>query len=346
MNFKSLSKASDDLISLSQNSFADIKSHFANKPNCNMFGIQFLGTGQGTHGISSRGLAKMQNSRLISGPILSNGINSVWIDPGPDCLEAISCSKIDPRSIDAILLSHAHVDHTGNILAAIEMITGALELRKEKSVFGNITTIKGSSVSPSVLTNYHVSLLKDVKALEYGDSVQIGTITVEAIPCNHYETSIDNSSLNFRIKLSDKIDICYIDGNVFMLDENNNITNYVLDGLIESCKSAYALIVNVSNHYHMRNCRQNYPSTFGTLELIKQIKPKYMFLTHYGIEMQNPNAKEKEYLMKIGFSNIIEFQQAYLQAFADEYGIDTHIIATKDLMRFNFDKHIQREILE
>lgn len=50
----------------------------------------------------------------------------VWVDPGPGALVRALSSRprIDPASIDALLITHRHLDHAGDATAVAEAMTG------------------------------------------------------------------------------------------------------------------------------------------------------------------------------------------------------------------------------
>jgi len=65
--------------------------------------------------------------------ICSNGTN-VLIDPGPGSIVRCSTSKpkLDPSQLDAIILTHRHLDHSGDINVMIEAMTeGGFKKRGE-----------------------------------------------------------------------------------------------------------------------------------------------------------------------------------------------------------------------
>ena len=50
----------------------------------------------------------------------------LWVDPGPGALVRALASrpKIDPAKVDALLITHRHLDHAGDATAVLEAMTG------------------------------------------------------------------------------------------------------------------------------------------------------------------------------------------------------------------------------
>src|SRR3989339_278764 len=82
--------------------------------------IKFLGTA-GARVVLSKQL------RASGGIWLSLDDTNLYIDPGPGAL--VHCfksrPKLDPVNLDGILLSHRHLDHSGDINAMIEAMANA-----------------------------------------------------------------------------------------------------------------------------------------------------------------------------------------------------------------------------
>jgi len=79
--------------------------------------ITFLGTG------GARILVFKQ--LLASGGMwVEMGSTRLHIDPGPGALVQAAKRKLDPAKLDAILLSHAHLDHSADVNSMIEAMTG------------------------------------------------------------------------------------------------------------------------------------------------------------------------------------------------------------------------------
>lgn len=80
--------------------------------------VKFLGTG-GARFMMARQM------RSTAGAWLSLGGCQIFVDPGPGALVRCNASRprLDPLKLDAILLSHAHLDHCGDINAMIEAMT-------------------------------------------------------------------------------------------------------------------------------------------------------------------------------------------------------------------------------
>src|SRR4030042_4443797 len=57
------------------------------------------------------------------GAWLNLGDTQILFDPGPGCLVQATKRRLDPAKLDAIVLSHKHLDHSGDINIMIEAMT-------------------------------------------------------------------------------------------------------------------------------------------------------------------------------------------------------------------------------
>ncbi|MFH1312072.1 MAG: MBL fold metallo-hydrolase [Candidatus Eisenbacteria bacterium] len=241
----------------------------------------------------------------------------IWLDPGPDALYWMDALPFDPRHVDALVVSHAHTDHYGNIICTIEAITGATEIKKTKVVIGNSTSLEGAEDSPPLIPGYHRKMiLKSVISARAGDAYSFGDIQITALPSDHRETQHTSDSLNWCVDIPvgrRTIQIVQFDGNVFATRDGAP-TDVALDDITSFAVDCDILIVNVSNHVRSRNCAQNYVSTDGLLYLARTTNASVIFTTHFGIEMLCISEEEMEALGALGLSSVPEFQATYCQA--------------------------------
>ena len=80
--------------------------------------IQFLGTGGAR-------FVMIRQQRSTGGAVYSVGGVRLLVDPGPGCL--LRCltgqPKVEPTSLDGIVLTHGHLDHSGDVNVMIEAMT-------------------------------------------------------------------------------------------------------------------------------------------------------------------------------------------------------------------------------
>ena len=80
--------------------------------------IKFLGTAGGR-------FVMMKQLRASGGIWLSYKSTNILIDPGPGSIVRCNSSrpKLNPQSLDAIILTHKHLDHANDINVMIEAMT-------------------------------------------------------------------------------------------------------------------------------------------------------------------------------------------------------------------------------
>lgn len=126
---------------------------------------------------------------MVSKQILASGgawLNfggvEILLDPGPGCLVHAVKRKLDPTRLAAIILSHKHLDHSGDINVMIEAMTDGGR-RKRGLVFAPSDAI--DSGSAPVILSYLCSFPEAVETLAEGRSYKIGNMEFET-PVRHH----------------------------------------------------------------------------------------------------------------------------------------------------------------
>lgn len=149
--------------------------------------IRFVGTA-GARFVVSRQL------RSSGGLWLSlNGVN-LYMDPGPGAL--VRClslkPKLDPSSLDGILLSHKHLDHSGDINVLIEGMTEGGYKRR-----GVLFAPRDALEDDPVVLRYVRSYLERIEVLEENRTYSLGNLNFSTAQKNHH--SVQAYGFNFRL---------------------------------------------------------------------------------------------------------------------------------------------------
>ena len=94
------------------------------------------------------------------------------LDPGPGSLVKAIKKKLDPARLDAILLSHKHLDHSVDINIMIEAMTQG-GFRKRGTVFAPADSMDGEAVILPYIRNYPetIELLSEGKNYHVDDVI-------------------------------------------------------------------------------------------------------------------------------------------------------------------------------
>ena len=227
--------------------------------------VKFLGT-------AGARFVMIDQLRSSGGIWISCGKTNVILDPGPGSLVRCHSSrpKLDPKKLDAVILTHKHLDHSGDANVMIEAMTkGGFEKR------GRLFAPRDALGAHGVIFSYLKNFPEETVMLEEGGRFGVGDLTFAVAIKNIHP--VDTYGLKFFIE--------------------NEIVSFVSDtryfpGLIDAHKDATVLVLNVV--FYEKRSDIDHMSIQEAIELIKAIKPKKAVLTHFGMTM----LKQKPYLME------------------------------------------------
>ena len=201
----------------------------------------------------------------------SNGTN-ILIDPGPGSLIRCLENNLNPQELDAIILTHKHLDHTADVNVIIEAISeGGLKPR------GILLAPADCYDEDPVVLKYNRKYLEKVLRITEGYKVKIKDIKIE-FPIMH-----QHGVQTFGFKISNKkFKFSHIEDTKFF------------DELIPSYKSSDILIMNMVFSQPRPFLHLAYDDI---IKLIKGIQPKLAVITHFGFKLWEK--KPEKFVSKI-----------------------------------------------
>jgi len=215
--------------------------------------ITFLGTGGARIVVA--------NQILASGGLWLNlDGTEILVDPGPGCIVQSTKRKLRADKLSAIILSHRHLDHSGDVNIMAEAMTQG-GFKHRGWLFAPADTLEGEPVIFSYLKNY----LEGIEILKEGKSYSIGNISFTT-PVRHIHP-VETYGILFR---TPEHTFSYIAD-----------TRY-FDGLCRSY-GGELLIINVV--FLEPNPVVDHLSVPDAKQIIIALKPKVAILTHFGMSM-------------------------------------------------------------
>ncbi|NPV29581.1 MAG: MBL fold metallo-hydrolase [Firmicutes bacterium] len=219
--------------------------------------IKFLGTG------GARVVVAKQVRASAGAWLALSGVN-LYLDPGPGALVRCWASRppLDPALLDGIILTHRHLDHSGDLNALTEAMTEA-GLKKRGSVF-----LPGDALrEESVLFRYLWPVVARLELLEAGKSYQVKNLSF-ATPVRHIHP-VETYGLVFSLSWGK---IAWISDTLFFPE----LSDYYQSDL---------LILNVPRLEPRTPDEIQHLSLADASLLIREIKPRAAVLTHFGMTM-------------------------------------------------------------
>ncbi|MBU1262448.1 MBL fold metallo-hydrolase [bacterium] len=215
--------------------------------------IKFLGT-------AGARFAVARQTRASGGIWLSLSDTNIHIDPGPGALvRAISSKpKLDPQRLNGIILSHKHLDHSGDINVLIEAMTDSG--RKKQGV---VLCPKDSLGDDPVIFRYLRDYPERIEVLKDGLPLKIKD--VEITPFRHIHSDVETYGMRFATR---KISLSYIADTRFFPE---------LSCLYKAEVIVICLLLDKAKEGVDHLCIED------VKRLIAEISPNLAILTHFGM---------------------------------------------------------------
>ena len=219
--------------------------------------IKFIGTA-GARFVVARQM------RASGGVWFSLAGADVLVDPGSGSLVKCLASrpKLDPGGLDAVILTHKHLDHSGDVNSIIEAMTNGGRDRR-----GTLFAPPDAIGDEPVVLKYLHDYVGDIRELHEGGTYQVGDLRF-ATPIRHHHT-VDTFGLKFHVS---GLDISLVADTTFFPEL---IEAYRADLLIINTVLLEPTLQPHIQHLCLNDARQ----------LIDGIKPKVAILTHFGMAM-------------------------------------------------------------
>jgi ribonuclease BN (tRNA processing enzyme) len=179
------------------------------------------------------------------------------LDPGPGTIVQYNKRKLNAEKLDAIILSHRHLDHSGDVNVMVEAMTNG-GFNHHGKFYAPADALNEEPVIFSYLKNY----LEGVVTLEEGKSYSIGELTFTT-PIRH-KHSVETYGMLFQT--------------------NGHRFAYIADTLyFEGLSKHYASeLIIINTVFDKPFPPVQHLAIPDAAKIITEIKPKAAILTHYG----------------------------------------------------------------
>ncbi len=226
--------------------------------------VVFLGTGGGR--------INLINQVRGTGGFIISGTKNIQVDPGPGALIAMKNNNLSPLKTDIMVVTHCHIDHSGDAAVLIEGMSH-YGLEKKGTLIAASDFLEGSTNGPRISV-FHYSRLEKV---------------VKALPGKEYE--FEGGKFFFKKGVHEEFPAFG-----FILEMDGKKIGYTGDtekyeGMEEAYDGCDLLILNA-----MKPDEDQYKGHLTSEEasaLIGRIQPKLAVLTHMGMKMQQYPAEKK-----------------------------------------------------
>jgi len=219
--------------------------------------IKFLGT-------AGARFVVMKQLRASGGVWLSVGKTNLYIDPGPGALVRCLNSKprLDPSTLNGILLTHKHLDHSGDVNVLIEAMTeGGFKKR------GVLFAPRDALEEDPVVFKYAMGYVEKIEVLKENSEYQIGDIRFST--ARRHPHRVETYGVNFK---TSPHTISFITDTKFFPELPNLYRGEIL-------------VIHVVRLKPIGDEPIEHLSIEDVKSILKKAKPKLTILTHFGMTM-------------------------------------------------------------
>lgn len=195
------------------------------------------------------------------GLFLEEGNTRLSLDPGPGAVVQYAKKEIDLTTLDAIVVSHRHLDHVGDVNVMIEAMTdGGFQHR------GRVFCPSDALDVDPVILHYLRRFPQEIVRLEPETTYSVNGITFTTTPRHKHQ--VETFGFRFATRLGWVTDSAYY------------------DEIAEQHKADVMLI-----HTVLMECRPHLPHLCvdDAERIIREARPQTAFLTHYGMTVWRAN---------------------------------------------------------
>lgn len=217
--------------------------------------IVFLGTGGAR-------IVVTQQLRATGGMWFSLNHTNFIVDPGPGSLVKIVSSKhhLDPTKLDAIILSHKHIDHSNDVNIMIEAITTGGTVKRGK-LFCPQDAIEGND---KVVLNYLRDFLDEIIILHEQGKYRINDISIATPKRQHHPGDVFGLVFdNGKVKISYVVDTKYF----------------------PELAEIYQADLMIFNVIRLKPSEIEHLSLEDVRMIVEKARPKSAIITHFGMTM-------------------------------------------------------------
>ena len=221
--------------------------------------IKFIGT-------AGARFVVMKQLRASGGAWLSVGKTNLYIDPGPGALVRClnSRPKLEPSLLNGILLTHKHLDHSGDVNVMIEAMTEG-GFKKRGILFAPADALE----EDPVILKYVMGYVEKVEVLREDSEYRIGNIKFSTAWKHRHR--VETYGINFKISPHT---VSWMTDTRFFPELPNLYRGEIL-------------IVHVVRLKPIGDEPIDHLSIEDVKMILKKAKPKLAILTHFGMTLIN-----------------------------------------------------------